>query len=560
MLQELHFPPAIVGEAFQQLLLVLKDGRRHLCWDDMIWFANFPPGEATAEYDALQAKAIEYLGPFLTLMAQTYPILRQQALQHQIPILAFQGYECLRCVSPVLSILIFKESCLALGCPAGKTLLNMVSLCRQDIAYESQMGGHKEAIANYRQESFNRYRRLMAWIHSPPEPPISHAQSQLQHTRFPPPTPHPVDELPQRSNVIAEAELQLPRHVEIEQQPIPMAPRGVQRDNGSSDPKQEAIEEPMMQVDTHPGQSLRTPRPNVEDDYHESTMDFAVSPAIVLFKDRFWKNSFVVTDEEFSLLVSSKCNEGISYFENSRRYRLRIVEVDGDTASTANGIGEAKWGSAKPAQLQGLSVSINGQHMVQSPPYELNPYIRQGINTVEISMRHVGESTCFGVAVEVIVASSHQHIIDTISKAPPFSMDETLALIGLLCQTNGTHFPVRVSVVDQQTSKLVRAAVRSAHCQHIECFDLDDWLERRLFMAPATSGPYRLSTADDWLCPICNAAAPPSCLRLDDFFHGVGDKLWKLGQETKEIMLRADGSWSAVENAPRAAASHAPSI
>lgn len=569
VLQELNIPSEIIDAAFQQLQVVLQDGRRLLCHDDLIWFANFPPGEPTREYDDLQTRAIAHLRHFLSSMANAYRGLRQQSMQIKMPILPIQSAASLGCASETLKILIFKESCLMLGCPPGGDLYNMMCLCRQELASESNFSGDNQAVIQQYQEWCNRYSRAMVWMHSPPEATNANRTSNWrQNPPCPPPTAQQTmqqaepQEEPQANadlqgaNSRPNVEPQQPQNMETEQPPPPEGTGEAEHEVTNPVPKQEVLEAPINQITPHPGRLLRTPRPDVDCDFHESLKGFALRPCTVFVENRFLRVSFDVPEDEFSMLATNEGDEGLSYYDNSGRYRLRIVEIDSNRSPTADGIGEVAWMTAKPAELQGLAVSVNGQHITKPLPHDLNRYLQQDTNVIEISMRHAGESVCFGVAVEIIEAQSHDDILDTVSKAPPFSMTEVLARLDELNHTNGTQGSFCVPVVDQQTSKLVRAAVRSTECDHLECFDLDDWLERRLFMAPATNGPHRLSTADDWLCPICNAVALPSYLRPDAFFRKVGEELWRLGNETKQIMLGTDGSWSAVESAPGEAASN----
>ena len=83
-------------------------------------------------------------------------------------------------------------------------------------------------------------------------------------------------------------------------------------------------------------------------------------------------------------------------------------------------------------------------------------------------------------------------------------------------------------------------------CKHIECFDLDIWLHTRRGKSSYDAG--EPSLVDDWKCPICGLDARPVSLQIDDYFSAVRQKLVEDGcGNTKKIRIKADGSWTAVQ-------------
>ncbi|KAK5627728.1 hypothetical protein RRF57_003443 [Xylaria bambusicola] len=70
---------------------------------------------------------------------------------------------------------------------------------------------------------------------------------------------------------------------------------------------------------------------------------------------------------------------------------------------------------------------------------------------------------------------------------------------------------------------------RSVLCQHIQCFDATSYLQLQ------EQGP-------QWLCPICNQAAPFENLAVDDY---VRDILENTVDATEQVTIEPDGQWSA---------------
>ncbi|KAI0512689.1 PINIT domain-containing protein [Xylaria bambusicola] len=70
---------------------------------------------------------------------------------------------------------------------------------------------------------------------------------------------------------------------------------------------------------------------------------------------------------------------------------------------------------------------------------------------------------------------------------------------------------------------------RSVLCQHIQCFDAASYLQLQ------EQGP-------QWLCPICNQAAPFENLAVDEY---VRDILENTADATEQVTIEPDGRWSA---------------
>ena len=71
--------------------------------------------------------------------------------------------------------------------------------------------------------------------------------------------------------------------------------------------------------------------------------------------------------------------------------------------------------------------------------------------------------------------------------------------------------------------------VRTAECRHLECFDLESYVELA-----------KTSTRPRWSCPLCSASARPHQLRVDSW---VAHVLEKASGAQLEVEVRPDGSF-----------------
>jgi hypothetical protein len=101
---------------------------------------------------------------------------------------------------------------------------------------------------------------------------------------------------------------------------------------------------------------------------------------------------------------------------------------------------------------------------------------------------------------------------------------------------------ISIDLIDPFTAQIWKIPVRGKTCTHRECFDLEAFLDSR----PNKHAAVRLSSADNWKCPICNKDARPQCLVLDGFLLSVSKQLRAgsdEGQEVRAIRVTADGFW-----------------
>lgn len=90
---------------------------------------------------------------------------------------------------------------------------------------------------------------------------------------------------------------------------------------------------------------------------------------------------------------------------------------------------------------------------------------------------------------------------------------------------------VRLSLTCPITRLRIGTPARSERCKHVECFDLDAFLQCQ-----------RASRTPKWQCPICSTDARPHRLRICTWFV----QALELPEEEREVQLEPDGSLTRV--------------
>jgi hypothetical protein len=116
-----------------------------------------------------------------------------------------------------------------------------------------------------------------------------------------------------------------------------------------------------------------------------------------------------------------------------------------------------------------------------------------------------------------------------------------------------------IDLADPFTKSIFKVPVRGKHCTHLECFDLDIWLQTRppKTLIPAIACPHselmrcdceqteKISRVDVWNCPICGRDASPYSLQIDGFLLKVRQSLEQEDKlNAKRLLLSPDGSWT----------------
>ncbi|KAH7012671.1 uncharacterized protein B0I36DRAFT_256611 [Microdochium trichocladiopsis] len=167
------------------------------------------------------------------------------------------------------------------------------------------------------------------------------------------------------------------------------------------------------------------------------------------------------------------------------------------------------------------------------------------------------------LAVELVETLSHSAILSLVKTHSIQQSSKTLEVIRRRLSSTAASNDDEIAVVSHElaidladpfTSAIFKTPVRGMNCTHLECFDLETWLNTRLGKkktctcgkggSSCQSCPNEPSSVDKWKCPLCSGDARPYSLRIDEWLAGVRDKLEKDGTlRAKAILVSADGSW-----------------
>jgi len=104
-------------------------------------------------------------------------------------------------------------------------------------------------------------------------------------------------------------------------------------------------------------------------------------------------------------------------------------------------------------------------------------------------------------------------------------------LTGLADEDGLTVDSLKILLLCPITRKKIMTPIRSQDCDHIQCFDLDNYLQSNL-------------TKSTWECPICNKKAPYHSLVFDIY---IGEIIQKVDDNVTGVELMTDGSWKVAE-------------
>ncbi|KAH7112767.1 hypothetical protein B0J13DRAFT_461117 [Dactylonectria estremocensis] len=331
--------------------------------------------------------------------------------------------------------------------------------------------------------------------------------------------------------------------------------------------------QPSLEMGLHQV-SLRSPRripaQPVQTRYYQYVKTLESLPVPIKPQIGLQTLCFNVPEDNIRKLTTKRDTPGLpfcAYFEGSYRYRLRLcMRPDQGTELEA-----ADWAVSACYWPRHIFINVNSrvmglsrkQHFHKDLPLELTDALVPGQNAIRISLPLVDENIAragseYLVAVELVETRSHGSLRAMIENAEHTSMEETKEkMIRRLRPSDSDDIIVEdetllVSLADPFSATMVETPVRGLKCLHLECFDLETWLQTRPSkpaqkgVGTSQTGP-EPSMVDAWKCPICDLDARPTSLRIDGYFVQVRKELVGRGEtNTKAITITADGKWTAV--------------
>ena len=323
-----------------------------------------------------------------------------------------------------------------------------------------------------------------------------------------------------------------------------------------------------------------------EERYYQFVRSFAIEPFLLEYYHPALE--FAITPGEFSLLCREKRSPPLDnnrsmlavreYTNGSLRYRLRCCQVNSDKP-----IAESEWVVRETSWPEHIFPHFNQEKLVvrrsthhgKDLPVELTDFMVQGVNKLKVALTGAASARYkkvkrFYMAVEVLETRSHSQILKQVWSNGLSDRKDTLEKIrkrvnaipeedgiAVIDRTGTTTSDLSIDLTDPFSASIFTVPARGATCTHLECFDLETWLNTRPTKQAVKCGHQKIcicpkyvepSDADKWKCPICFADARPRSLRIDSFLLEVRRRLEeqsKLG--TKSILVAADGTWRPVD-------------
>ncbi|CAN8105641.1 unnamed protein product [Discula destructiva] len=326
---------------------------------------------------------------------------------------------------------------------------------------------------------------------------------------------------------------------------------------------------------------------DLDERYYQSVHAFAVPPFRLAY---YHETTFEISPEQFSELYKQKTLPNLAsantegqrsipvreYGHGSLRLRVRCCRPP----FVKSPVRESDWVTLDMLWPKHIFVGVNehkltirrGTHNGKDLPIELTDFVVSGTNKLRVTVqRAAADQPSHYLAVEVLAVASHSALLKGLEANNRASREETLEKIRarisaapdeddivLVDRTGSTARELSISLTDPFSASIFKIPARGATCSHMECFDLETWLNTRPIRQQLKCGhakevctcPKRLEPTepDKWKCPICFEDARPSSLRIDSFLEDVRRQLQEWNRmDVKSILVAVDGTWRPVD-------------
>ncbi|KAI1798923.1 hypothetical protein F4811DRAFT_558335 [Daldinia bambusicola] len=335
---------------------------------------------------------------------------------------------------------------------------------------------------------------------------------------------------------------------------------------------------------------LRSPKrmPREEDPeklgrYYQAVKGFALLPVAIPPQSHLHEFDFDVPEQQFLQMVKEETKPGehlpVSLF-SSRSLRLRLrccyMKKMHAPATDAWVTTETTWPQHIFLELNDRILSIpRKSHYSKDIPIEATSAAVADKNVLRVSVPMMIESKEpkprpdweFYIAVELIEILSHRDVLQMVQMRGGVLPASTREVIKKRLLKAKELSPKKededelvmvdelsIDLTDPFSRAMFKVPVRGRSCTHLECFDLETWLNSRLGKKSCnwcnnTSGgchkcPNEPSFVDKWKCPICFGDARPYNLIIDGFLVEVRSQLERQNLlKTKSILVSPDGTW-----------------
>lgn len=309
---------------------------------------------------------------------------------------------------------------------------------------------------------------------------------------------------------------------------------------------------------------------------YQAVKSLPVSPTSLASKNELYVFRFEVTGEQLRLAGRSFNPSGslipvVEHFNGMLRWRVRCC-----IPKTRNQIPtEQEWVTLDVSWPANIFMSLNRKHLdIRKQPHngkdlavELTNHLILGTNVLRVGYPQkpgVAVDSRRFLSVELLETVSHSDILNSIWENGVISEDVTMQIIkkrltppddddGLVIEASD----ISIDLADPFSSVIFEVPARGANCTHLECFDLETWLNTRPSKSKIKCHHTQVecdcqntpepSSPDKWRCPICFSDARPYSLRIDEFLLKVRSQLKEEGKlNTKCLHVKADGTWFVV--------------
>ncbi|KAI0186779.1 hypothetical protein EV127DRAFT_166242 [Xylaria flabelliformis] len=311
--------------------------------------------------------------------------------------------------------------------------------------------------------------------------------------------------------------------------------------------------------------------------HYQAIKGFALEPTLIPSEPYLYEFTF---DIPGTVLGKLSLNERVAgethpinrYTDGSLHIRLRCC----NRPETAEPIPDHVWVTSETTWPDHIFMGLNErvvevkrkQHHSKDLPVDVSSFLHLGKNTLSVSVLASSPQRKLHapyVAIEIVEVLSHSSILQMVNTSGTMPANNTREVIQRRLagsMTNGAGDDndleihddgISIDLADPFTSAIFTVPVRGKACTHLECFDLENWLNTRLGKkVPCVCGrpdckcPKEPSFVDKWKCPLCDGDARPYSLRIDEFLVEVRASLEQNDQlRTKSITVLANGSWKA---------------
>uniref|UniRef100_A0A336MBF7 CSON008919 protein n=1 Tax=Culicoides sonorensis TaxID=179676 RepID=A0A336MBF7_CULSO len=207
-----------------------------------------------------------------------------------------------------------------------------------------------------------------------------------------------------------------------------------------------------------------------------------------------------------------------------------------------------------PASVQ-VSANSNpleidrGENKNSHRPLYLKQVCQPGRNTIQITVSTCCCSHLF--VLQLVHRPSVRHVLHTLLRRNLLPAEHSVAKIKRFFASGGMppnamqqlgnesdpiqdQQSVRVFLKCGITGKRIMLPARGHDCKHIQCFDLETYLQVNC-------------ERGNWRCPVCNKPALTEGLEIDQYMWAILNTIKSSGNETDEVMIDAQANWKSLK-------------